>query len=312
MTGTQNKAQVDKLLTNLSNKIVPLNYISEQILPVVNVVQSSGLVGSYGSSHLRIESDITGGKNKYPQVQTRVYNTTTYNITKHGLSDIVTEEDKANVEQPFDAEADTMDELTTKLWLGKEKSLADTITDIAVLTNNVTLSGTDQLNDYDNSDPLDVFSDARSGVYGNVGTPPDTAIMSWETWQKLRYHPKIVRALGYADNRPGGLNESELASVLEVKRLLIGAAVYNSAKEGQADVIAPVWGKDIIFSVSPTSAAKRQVSLGYRFQQFGAPRRVFKNKVTNPPNATEILVDDSYQQLISQAEAGYLIKDAIA
>lgn len=312
MTGTQNTAQVDKLLTNLSNKIVPLNYISEQILPLVNVVQSSGLIGSYGNSHLRIESDVTGGKNKYPQVQTRVYETQVYNITKHGLSDIVTEEDIANVESPFDAMSDTTDELTTKLWLGKEKGLADAITSTSVLTNNVTLSGTDQLSDYVNSDPLDAFSDARNAIYNKVGGAPDTAIMSWETWQKLRYHPKIVRALGFADNRPGGLQESELASVLEVKRLLIGAAVYNSAKEGQADSIAPVWGKDIVFAVCPQSSAKRQVSLGYRFQQFGAPRRVFKNKIDNPPNATEILVDDSYQQLISQANAGYLIKDAIA
>ena len=172
MTGTQNNAQVDKLLTNLSNKIVPLNYISEQILPLVNVVQSSGKVGQYGNSHLRIESDITGGKNKYPSIQTRTYATTDYSITKHGLSDIVTEEDMANVEDPFDAMTDTTDELTTKLWLGKEKSLADTITDTAVITDNVTLSGTDQFNDYANSSPLDAFSTARNAVYNNVGTPP--------------------------------------------------------------------------------------------------------------------------------------------
>lgn len=312
MPGSQQVAQVNKLLTQVSNKIVPEGYISEMILPEVNVVQSTGLLGAYGTSHLRIETTITTGKNKYPRVDTRQYSTQTYNITTHGLSDIITERDLVNVEQPFDAEVDTTDELTTKLWLGKEKGLADTLTDIAVLTQNVTLSGTDQYNDYANSTPIADFTTARSVVRAAVGAIPDTAIMSWEVWDVLRYHPDFLVTLGYNQARVGGLSVDEVASVLGVKRLLIGMAVYESAVEGQTSSIAAVWGKDIIFSVSPTAAAKRQISLGYRFQQFGPPRRVFKNAITNPPNSTEILVDDSYEQLISTANAGYLIKDAIA
>lgn len=312
MVGSQQKAQVDKLLTGISNKIVPEDYISEEILPMVQVVQSSGLLGAYGNNHLRIETTITGGKNEYPRVDTRQYSTQQYFIQKHGLSDIISEEDFANVEAPFDAELDTTDELVTKLWLGKEKSLADTLTDTAIITQNVTLSGTDQYSDYTNSDPLADFATARSTIYGATGKVPDTAIMSWDVWNVLRYHPAFLESLGYNRMRPGGLTVEEVATSMDVKRLLIGKAVYNSAKEGQADAIAPVWGKHIIFAVAPMTAAKRQISLGYRFQQFGGPRRVHKFPVQDPPNAKKILVDDSYEQLISNASAGYLIKDAIA
>ena len=312
MPGSQQTAQVNKLLTNISNKIVPEGYISEMILPVVQVKQSTGLLGAYGTSHLRIETSITGGKNKYPRVDTRQYSTQTYTIQKHGLSDIVTEEDKVNVEQPFDAEVDTTNELTTKLWLGKEKGLADSITSTSVITNNVTLAGTDQYSDYANSDPLGDFAAARNSVYTSVGLPPDTAIMSWQVWNTLRYHPDLLVNLGYNYNRPGGLSLDEVAKALDVRRVLIGTAIYESAEEGQTSSLAPVWGKHIVFAVAPMSAAKGQVSLGYRFQQFGGPRRVFKNAVDNPPNATEILVDDSYQQLISTADAAYLIRNAIA
>ena len=312
MVGTQSTAMVNKLLTNASYKINPVGYISEEIFPVVQVKQSTGLLGSYGNSHLRIETTITGGKGKYARVDTRSTSTQTYAITKHGLSDLVTEEDYANVEEPFNAESDTTSELMTKLWLGKEKGLADTLTDVTVLTNNVTLTGTDQYNDYANSDPLGDFGTARSTIYNAVGMAPDTAIMSWAVWNTLRYHPDFLTALGYKDQRPGGLTTDELARALDVERVLVGKAVYSSPKEGQADAIAAVWGKDIIFAVSPRTAAKGQISLGYRFQQFSGPRRVFKNAVSNPPNAYEILVDDSYQQLVSAANAGYLIKDAIA
>lgn len=314
MSGSQNRAQVDKLLTQVSNKIMPEGYISEMLLPVINVKQTTGKLGGYGTSHLRIDTDITIGKNKIPRVDTRNYTTQLYEVIKHGLSDIVTEEDVANVEQPFDAMSDTTSELTTKLWLGKELGLATNLGDIGTITQNVTLAGAAQYNDYASatSTPLQNFSDARSAIYNSVGIPPDTATMSWEVWNILRYHPQLLDSLGFKDNRPGGLKQDELAFAMDVKRLLIGTAVYESAEEGQASSIAPVWGKNIIFSVSPAAAAKGQVSLGYRIQQFGAPRQVFRNAIDNPPNATEIIVLDRYQQLLSTTNAAYLIKDAIA
>lgn len=312
MVGSQQVALVDKLLTQVSNKIVPEGYISEMILPMVQVKQTTGLLGSYGNNHLRIETTITTGKNKYPRIDTRQYSTQTYNIETHGLSDVITKAAFANVEAPFDAEADTTDELTTHLWLGKEKALADSLTSTSVLTNNVTLSGTDQYSDYANSDPIGDFATARSTVFNAVGKAPDTAIMSWDVYNILRFHPDLITNLGFNQQRPGGLNGVELAKAMDVKRVLIGEAVYNSAKEGQADSISSVWGKHIIFCVAPKVSEKRQISLGYRFQQFGPPRKVYKNAVSNPPGAKEILVDDHYQQLISTATAGYLIKDAVA
>ena len=142
--------------------------------------------------------------------------------------------------------------------------------------------------------------------------PPDTAIMSWKVWNTLRYHPDLLSNLGFKDNRPGGLTHDELAKVLEVKRLLIGTAIFDNAVEGQTIDLQQVWGNHIVFAIAPMTSAKRQVSLGYRFQQFGTPRRVFKSAINNPPNATEVLVDDSYQQLLSTTNAVYLIEDAIA
>lgn len=312
MPGSQSAPIVSKLLTNVSNKIVPQGFIAEAVLPVVRVKESSGLLGSYGNSHLRIETTVTGGKNAYPRVDTRQYATTSYQITKHGLADVVTEEDKANVEDPFDAEVDTTSELTLKLQLEKEKGLADSLGDTAIITNNATLSGTDQYSDYVNSTPLVDFSVARNSIYDAVGVAPNTAIMSWKVKDMLRYHPDLMDNLGYKYDRPGGLSDAELARALDVDRLLVGSAVYNSAKQGQTDVIAPVWGKNIIFAVCPASAAKNQVSLGYRMQQFGDSRRVFKNAADSPPNSTLIQVDDSYQQLLSKVTAAYLIKNAIA
>lgn len=310
---TQDKAIVDKLLTNVSQMIKPQGFICEQILPPLNVTQYSGKIGRYGNSHLRIETTISGGRNEFPLIETNTRKSDSYALDTHGLKDILTPEDFANVETPFDARSDSVTDLTTRLFLGKEKGLADTLTSTSVITQNTTLSGTDQYNDYTNSDPLGDFSTARSTIYGSVGIAPDTAIMSWGVYNTLRFHPNLLDKLGFKDSRPGGLNTDELAKALDVKRVLVGEAVYNSAKKGQADSISPVWGKHIVFAVCPTVASRMQISLGYRLQKAGTmARQVFRNSIDEPPESEKIQVRDIYQLLITKATAAYLIKDAIA
>lgn len=309
----QTAAIVDKLLTNESNMLVPEGYISELILPVVKAKQKSGKFGKYGTSHLRIEHSFVAGRSEYRRVEPIVRSSDSYAIESHGLESIVTEDDYDNVELPYDAENDEVMGLTQMIWLTKEQALADTLTSTSVLAQNVTLTGTDQYNDYNNSDPLGDFKTARLAVKEGCGFAPNVAWMSWEVANTLAFSPQMLEALGFTQNRAGQLSDAELAKAMGVQRLYIGGAVKESAKEGQTSDLAPVWGKHVGFGYIPAKAGKYQTSLGYRVVLSSRPqRRVFKYKVNNPPNATGILVDDSYDFLITNANAGYLIKDAIA
>ena len=304
---TQSNAIVDKLLTNVSNKLVPTGYISEMVLPMIQVAQTSGKLGTYGNNHLRILNTVTGGKGQYPTVSTSNRSSVIYNIERHALKDFVTDEDYRNVEKPFDAEKDVVDDLTTMLWTGKEKSLADTLGDVAIITQNETLAGTSQFSDYTSSDPNLKFKNARVAVRGGCGFAPNTAIMDWDVAETLRFHPGLLDTLGYKDSRPGGLNDMELARALNVKRVLIAESVYNNGKEGQADIILPIWGKNLVFAYIPERASIKQQSLGYRLQLSGeSPRQVYKVNQDEPVNSKKVMVIDSYEQL------GYLTDKFIA
>lgn len=310
---SQLRAIVDKLLTNVSSAYVPKGFISEQVLPTIQSKQYSGLLGKYGTSHLRIENSVKGGRGKYRQVETRTYSTTSYLIEGHGLEDFVSKEDYANVELPFDAERDSVMGVSTVLWLEKEKSLADTLTSSSIITQFTALSGTAQLNDFANSDPIGVFSTARSTILNAVGLMPNLAIMDIQVWNTLRFHPQMLDALGYKWARPGGLNEDEMAKAMGVDTVLFGTARYESAKEGQTTSLASIWGKNIIFAVAPDKPEIMQKSIGYLVRPTGSqPRKVYKQANFNPPGSTSILVEDEYDMLISDAACGYLIQTAIA
>lgn len=309
----QQTAIQDILLSNASSAYRPEGFIAEELLPELQNKEKSGKFGTQSFNHLRIENTIIGGEGKYPRVQSTVYSTSQFLIEGHGLTDIVTEDDYSNVQLPFDAELDKTNGITDVLQIGKEKALADALSATGTMTQNVTLSGQSQFSDYNNSTPVTRFNTARSAVKAGCGLPPDTVIIPWEVKNVLKYHPQLLDVLGYKQNRPGGLTLQELADVFEVKRILCPTASYNSAKQGQTAVLSPIWGKNIIFGVFPTVAARRQVSVGYLMTLAGrAKRRVFKTPTSNPPNGKEILVDDHYDMFLTNVLAGYLIKDAIA
>lgn len=312
-SGTQQKALVDLLLTNVSNGYFPKEFICEKILPEIQHKNDTGKLGKYGSSHLRIVNTITGGKGKYRQVDGVAYDSTGFSIESHGLSDLVTKKDYRNVTDPFKVEQDKILALATILWLEKEKGLADVLGNTAVLTQNTTLVGSQQYNDKLNSDPVSDFENAQAAVVAGCGEKANTGIMSWEVFNKLKSHPQILDFLGYKFNRPGGLTEQELCEAMGVEKLLIGMARYNSAAEGQAAVLSPVWGKNVIFAVCPDKAGLQQQSLGYTVRLEGeAARKAYKTPVSNPPGSNELICEDEYDQLISNASAAYLIKNAIA
>lgn len=310
---SQMKGIIDPLLTDVSSAYIPEGCIADSLLPGLKFAQYTGKLGGYGKSHLRIETAVVGGKGKYRQVEAMVRNTTSFEIEGHGLSSLITKYDYKNVKDPFDAEKDETIGVSTILMLEKERGLASVLGDTAVLTQNTTLSGNGQFNDFANSDPMSKFIAARKAIRDGCGGIANTVIMDYQVAEYIRYHPQLLDLLGFKYARPGGLLDAELAKALGVENVIIPNCVYNSAKEGQADVLAPCWGKFMVFAVIPKAAAKYQISLGYNIRlDDGQPRKVYKQPIFNPPGSTEILVEDEYDQLISNVTAAYLIADCVA
>jgi len=310
----QNKALVDKLLTNVSNGYFPDGYISEQVFPTLNVKQKSGIIGAYGLNHIRVESDLISGRGEARRVDPITRDlSNTYLIGSHALEGVVTQDDYDNVEEPFDAESDETMGVTHLVLTNKERALASVVQDTGVITQQVILSGTSQFSDYGNSNPTVVFKDAHNAVLDGCGMQPNAAVMSQKVFNTLIYHPQILETLGYAANRAGTLTKEEVAKAMGVQLLYVGSVAYNSAKEGQTNVLAQAWGNSITFFVRPTAPAKRQIAFGYYMKMTSRPaRQVYKYDLNNPPGAKGIIVQDDYSFELVNTSAAYLVSAAIA
>lgn len=307
---SQTKAQVSKLLTDVSNKYTIENAIAEQVLPLLRVKQTTGLIGSYGLGHVRQEDDLMGGQGEARRATPTEYNLDQpYRIQNHGLQAVVTPDDYANVEAPFDAEVDATEDISSLILVNKELFCKNTLMNPATVTQGVTLAGSDKFSDAVNSDPLGVAKDAAIATLDGCGHTYNACIMSAKTYQNLKYHPQILERLGFAMNRAGLLTKEDIMRAFDLKYLYIGEAAYNTAKEGQTAVLAQIWGAEMLFYFRPDSASKKQISLGYYLKRMDAvARSVFKAPLINPPEATSIIAQDLYDYRVVNAKAGYLVQ----
>lgn len=313
----QLRAIVDKLLTDVSNGLFQelKSFICEELLTNIGVIQQSGIVGKYGTNHLRVHANSMGGRGEAPRVSlVKTDVSQKYLIDDHGLEEIVTPNDYANFELPFDAERDKVLHLTYAMLVAKEVALATAMGSTAAnLTQNTTLTGTSQFSDFQNSDPITNINTARENIRGLVGFYPNVAWCDAAVYEKLRVHPEIWDRLGFKYNQVGQLTQANVEQALNVDKLLVAKAVYNSASEGQSDTIVPIWGKDLFFGVIAPSSGIMQKSLGYNvyFKKQGM-RQVWKYAINNPPESTGIICKDSYDMLLSDVNCAYAIYSAIA
>jgi hypothetical protein len=302
---------VDPVLSQLSIGYKNGAYIADQIFPEIGVKKQSGKHFIYDKGAFRAEDSGRGPGARSKEVTHNITTGLPYFAEDHALKEFVADEDVDNAAENVDPYVDATENVTEKLFVGKEIELAAQLTDTAVLTQNDTLSGTEQWSDYDNSDPVADIKAAKAVVHAQIYTDPNTLIMGKQVFDALLDHPAVIERVKYS--QLGILNTDLLARFFGVERILVGGAGKNGSKEGQADSMSYIWGKNAILAYVNPRIGQKMITLGNTYR--------WKSRVTERLNGTDerdrrgqfIRVGDDYYDLkIVAAEAGYLIKNAIA
>lgn len=296
----------DPVLTQVSTAYKNDTFLAEQILPVMPVSKQSGVYFQYDKENLRIPaSTLRAAGSPAKEVDFSVSKGTFF-TQDHALKEFVPQEIQDQAMTPTDPLTDSTENVTEKLLLDKESAIATYLTSTANITQNTTLSGTSQWSDYNNSSPITDLRTARQTVQLAVGKKPNTLILGQQVFDILRDHPEIIERVKYS--ALGVLTAELLARIFEIDQVWIGNAVYNSAKEGQTDSLAYVWGKNAVVAYIAPTVRIKQLTLGYTFT-YGT--RQAERWTDGDRKGTYVRVHDNYQQGIVAATAAYLVKNAI-
>lgn len=209
--------------------------------------------------------------------------------------------------------------VTNMVLVNRELAARDIATDVNNYNTDhvVTLSGTDQFDDHDNSEPIDVFREANRQFYRSIGVMPNVCIMPFMVFSYLEDHPQIVARY----QAQGGVITAEMiASILGVPRIYVPGGYNKTNNPGQPDALAQVWSSDVVLAWVPDSQNARQEtpSYGYEFNWTIGGRESVTDRWRDPDRVGTYVryrrrydfkmtaVDDSGGQV-----AGYLIKNAI-
>lgn len=305
---------IDKALTNVSNAWINDSdtLIADMIFPTVNLKQKTFKVPKYGKEGLIIPSSLARtGEAKSKRVDyTRTYDTPTV-LTEKSLSDFVTKDDYEQSDSPFNAESDSVEFIQSRMDLTNEKNLATMLSDTAVITQNDTLSGTEQWSDKGNSNPfVDIVTGAKA-VKSSALKVPNAAFMSWEVWLSIVDHPDFLDRFKWSGE--GVMDEAKFLRALApygIKKVFIGSASENTGGEGITDSLSSIWGKHFWLGYVTDRPGLKEVNGGYKFALENG-REVTKETFNNPPG-TEIVNRDYYEHILLNDTCYYLLKNVIA
>jgi len=298
----------------------PQGLIATQIFPVVPVrKQSNAYLKIDRGNWFRVQDGLTlrAPGTRENKVGFTV-SSATYYVRNYALGTSLAWEDIDNADDPLNLRNLHNQLLVDQLMLDFEDRVARTVNSASNVGSSVTLSGADQWSDFANSDPLTNFETAAEAIRSTTGFNPNTIVMGQKVWLKLRRHPQILSAL-FPTGQGQFASLQQAAELFGVDRVLVGAAIKNTAAEGQSDSFSDVWGKHCLVAYVAPQPGIMVPTYGASFRWTGPTIGAFgpDNLAVEVKNNTDLKAEEQrafyYQsEEIVAPELAYLILNAVA
>lgn len=301
---------VDPILSTLARGYVFPELACEALFPVVRVEKEAGKLPQFGKEAFRIYQTERALRAKSNRINPEDYDSIDVVLKEHDLEypiDYRERDEAANV-LPLERWATNV--VTKGLRIRCEKKCADLAQNPANYPagNKIALVGGDKFSDYANSAPLGVFDDGKDAVRQRIGVEPNTAVVPYNVWKKLKRHPELLGLLKYSQR--GILTVDLFKEMIEMENVVIGKSAYDNEAGGP---LVDVWSNAIVMAYVPkkqedAERTEYEPSYGYTF---GKKNQPVVDTYVEGGKVQLIRNTDIFEPYIVGAEAGYLIYDAI-
>ncbi len=234
-----------------------------------------------------------------------------YQLVDHAKKAKITDEVVNNQDAPLDVEKRTLAVLDDQIDLIMEYIISNLCTTSGnyAASHSESLSGGDMWDVYDSSDPLLAIQIAMDLVHSKIFVSPNTLVLGYPVWSKLKYHSKI---LGLMKSGISKLTLQILSDLLEIPNIIIGEAGANTAHEGQTASNSYLWGKNACLLYVPPSVGLETLSFGLTFMDKKSPE-VLKWRDADASRKTGWMsVSKKMGPKVTESTAGYLFQTCVS
>jgi hypothetical protein len=267
-----NQVHVDAPLTNISIAYLQAqeNFIANKIFPVIPVDKKSDKFFVYTKNdwfrdEAQRRADATESAGSGYNLTTSSYNADVWAFHKD-----VGDQTRANSDTPLVPDREATEFVTSRLLLRQEvQFVSDFITTGVWGTDWAGVAGTPSTNefkqwsDYANSDPIEDIEAGKETVLGTTGFMPNTLVLGYQVYRKLRNHPDLVDRIKYTSSNV--ITTDIMARLFDVERVLVSSSVRATNAEGATAAYAFNTGKSALLTYSAPNPGLMTPSAGYTF-----------------------------------------------
>ncbi len=313
-------------LSNVSVAYKNKSYIGDRVFPILDGVDPKAKIAQYAKgAWFRDEAGIRGPGARAPRGGFPV---SFLNIAtkEYAFAKEVTDEDRRFARSknapPLQPDQDAIEFCADKIDLAKERRIASLITTGTWADGNA--GGEDAEGLWAPAGSTNTFLadivKGRKAIQGATGVTPNTLVLDFATYEALKQCAEILDKIKYTQR--GVLTADLLAALCDLEEVLVGEAIYSTAKENKAGtdfVSRYVWevnaGKGMGFLFyRPKSPGLKTPSAGYQARtayEDGSSRRTTTwREPAEHQDVYEVAEETDIIQV--SAACGYLFKDTYA
>ena len=317
---TPGDVHVNGPLTNMSVAFIQSAglFMADQVFPNIPVGNQSDLYWHYDRGYFNRDQM----KKRAPGTESAgagydVDADGTYHCDVWGLHKDIPDQVRANATSPLAPDREATEFLTQQALINRETQFVTNFFTTSVWTTDKTVSN--QWSDYVNSDPIGDVEDGMEVVGASTGFEPNIFALGRPVWGKLKNHPDIIDRIKYGQTpgSPAMVSMEAVAALLEVDRVVVSKAIYNSAAEGATNVHAYIAGKHALLAYAAPSPGLMTPSAGYTFSWNGylgaAPQgqRISRFRM-EWLKADRAEIEMAYDQAKIAADLGYFFSSVVA
>lgn len=272
---TMQNAHIDRALTNTSVAYMQdaSAFIADKVFPIVKVKRQSDVFYIYNKGDfMRDEAQVRGAATESAGGDYGVEASDPYYCRKHAFHKDVTPEERANYDEPLNADTDATDFVTQKMLIRREMEWATKFFKAGIWGREISGAAAkgDNTAVYWNqptSDPIGDVTGAGVQMASETGYKPNTLVLSPFVFNALKNHEDILDRIKYTQK--GIVTADLLATLFEVQNVYVAWSVVNSATKNAKDNIGFIMGKHALLCYSAPTPALKKPSAGYIFAWSG-------------------------------------------
>jgi hypothetical protein len=304
-----NKIHQNKPLENISIAYKNGSYIADQVSPSVMVAHESDEYYVYDKSTLRLPETLRAVGAESHEMDWDV-STASYVLDAHALKHLIPDRQRENADPALDLDVDATELLTDRILFKREKSLLDFIGTDGNWANESSLAAAGTWEKATTAaNPILVIDSATTTIVQNTGLRPNTLVMPYAVFQAVKENMNIVDRIKYTS--ADSVSEAILSKLFNIDKVLVSAAINNSALEGGTASMGYVMTDNTWIGYVERNPGLKKPSAVYTMVKGPTPYEVKKWRV-DEREGDMIEVQSKFIHKAVASDCGYLIVNCLS